>query len=883
MTSTSPPSSDRLDLHSYRQKVLGGKNSQTVKTDVSWADIKRDGNSEKALEQTDKNLLSRLNKSLGNTPYKAEPEEDEESRSFKFRDNGLLAKRITIEELESLNSSDINQLKLLLSKTNIDTLVKNLNSNDTERKAEAKAITEIIFKFAIDFKQNEIDALVDNLDFGDGSEEANKDLKAVIEKSRNMANQIIEKKTENLNLNPTQNTLREKVLEFLKFEDNFRVSGNENTERKLNILKEIFAGAATTADLMTFNRTERRSDGYTIYDAKLFKEISKLLGGDEMASKFTVSLVDAFHDVLNYSEAKLYNHAYEEKSRDINTGILEIQKNIFDKIKNEKFADLNLVEASDRDTKFSEVLTRDADYADKFKAYKELKISLIRDILFLDIEQPNSAELQRETIKKFIQIDNNLGNEIEKTNRQTASIEEILSAVNKIDTNKGLERNSYSIKLELLIDGNETLVKDDFRTLILDAYGVTNISDLTPEQRNGSIDILLGDIKISERTRFKERLREVKSTNNAFVKDLKEVLEEANREIFSADAYGNREFKVLSNLEANLDRFMHEYTYINEKAEANITLEAATFLGTLAAIDLQDTYGSRDEIENKLKVLGERLELEKKKTRELLFGNAAANDENTRIGIVSNLCNQFNEFIETAKHEDLKSDDTRSIDEVFTEFQSRASYVDLTKSIDKYTSLDDKKSKEALFLEMEIMKQFLHEYCHLADQFDYGAKDARIFMQDSVKELIERKSGVNVDNDNKYRNSGDLFNDILGQTKDTLIHGVSLSVNKFLELISRAKKTKEFEAASRFDIYNPPSTELLDKFYERSIQERGSNDDRRDVRDFLREVLTRVLGSLINEKIVPLNSNKPASGFGDDGAFLEYFDIVSSGLTITKK
>jgi hypothetical protein len=184
---------------------------------------------------------------------------------------------------------------------------------------------------------------------------------------------------------------------------------------------------------------------------------------------------------------------------------------------------------------------------------------------------------------------------------------------------------------------------------------------------------------------------------------------------------------------------------------------------------------------------------------------------------------------------------------------------------------------------MEIMKQFLHEYCHLADQFDYGAKDARIFMQDSVKELIERKSGVNVDNDNKYRNSGDLFNDILGQTKDTLIHGVSLSVNKFLELISRAKKTKEFEAASRFDIYNPPSTELLDKFYERSIQERGSNDDRRDVRDFLREVLTRVLGSLINEKIVPLNSNKPASGFGDDGAFLEYFDIVSSGLTITKK
>jgi hypothetical protein len=216
MTSTSPSPSDRLDLQRYRQAVLGGKNFESVKIDVSWDDLKLDTTSARALEKTDENLLSRLNKSLGNTPYKAEPEEDEESRSFKFRDNGLLAKRITIEELESLNSSDINQLKLLLSKTNIDTLVKNLNSNDTERKAEAKGITEIIFKFAIDFKQDEIDALVDNLDFGDGSEEANKDLKAVIEKSRDMANQIIEKKTENLNLNSAQNTLRNKVLEFLK-------------------------------------------------------------------------------------------------------------------------------------------------------------------------------------------------------------------------------------------------------------------------------------------------------------------------------------------------------------------------------------------------------------------------------------------------------------------------------------------------------------------------------------------------------------------------------------------------------------------------------------------------------------------------------------------
>ena len=669
MCSTSPPS-PRVDLQSYRQIVLGGKNSKTVKTDVSWDDIKRDENSEKALEQTDKNLLNRLNTSLGNTPYKAEPEEDEESKSFKFRGNGLLAKRITIKELESLNSSDINQLKLLLSKTNIDTLVKSLNSNDTERKAEAKAITEIVFKFAIDFKQNEIDALVDNLDFGDNSQEANKDLKAVIEKSRNMANQIIEKKTENLNLNDEQKTLREKVLEFLKFEDDFRVSGNANTERKLNILKEILAGAATTTDLMTFNKTELRSDGHTIYDAKLFKEISKLLGGDEMASKLTVSLVDAFHDVLNYSEAKLYNHAYEEKSRDINTGILEIQKNIFDKIKNEKFADLSLVEASDRDTKLSVLLGRNADYAEKFKAYKELKISLIRDVIFPDIEQPNSADLQKEAIKKFIQIDNSLGNEIEKTNKQTASIEKILSAINGIDINKGLERNSYSIKLELLINGNEMLVKDDFKTRILEAYGVQSISDLTTEQRNGSIDILLGDIKNSDRTEFKERLNEVKKTNNAFVKDLKEVLKKANNEIFSADAYGNREFKVLSNLEANLDRFMYEYTYIDGKAEASINLEAATFLGTLAATDIQDTYGSSDEIENRLKVLDKRLELEKEKTRELLFGTIAGNNENTRMGIVSNLCNQFNEFIETAKREGLKSDDTRSIDEVFSEFKN---------------------------------------------------------------------------------------------------------------------------------------------------------------------------------------------------------------------
>lgn len=884
MTSTLP-SSGRLDLQSYRQIVLGGKNSKTVKTDVSWDDIKRDENSEKALEQTDKNLLNRLNKSLGNTAYKAKPEEDEESRSFKFRDNGLLAKRITIKELESLNSSDINQLTLLLSKTNIDTLVKSLNSNDTERKAEAKAITEIVFKFAIDFKQDEIDALVDNLDFGDNSQEANKDLKAVIEKSRNMANQIIEKKTENLNLNPTQNTLREKVLEFLKFEDNFRVSGNENTERKLNILKEILSGATTTNDLMTFNKTELRSDGHTIYDAKLFKEISKLLGGDEMASKLTVSLVDAFHDVLNYSEAKLYNHAYEEKSRNVNTGILEIQRNIFDKIKNEKFADLSLVEASDRDTKLSVLLGRNADYAEKFKAYKELKISLIRDVVFPDIEQPNSAELQRETIKKFIQIDNNLGNEIEKTNKQTALIEKILSAVNGIDTNKNLEKNSYSIKLELLIDSNEMLVKDDFKTQILEAYGVTNISDLTPEQRHGSIDILLGDIKSSERTRFKERLSEVKKTNNAFVKDLKEVLQEANSEIFSADAYGNRELKVLSNLEANLDRFMYEYTYTNGKAEASINPEAATFLGTLAATDLQDNYGNSDEIKNKLKVLDKRLELEKKKTRELLFGTAAANNENTRLSIVSNLCNQFNEFIETAKREDLKSDDARSTDEVFSEFQNSDSYKGLTKSIDNYTSLPDKKSHEAFFLEMQIMKQFLHEYCRLAGEFDYEDIDARFFMQNSVKELIERKSSINVNSDNKYM-SFDELNGILEQTKETLTHGVSLSVNKILGLISEAKKDKEFQTALRFDPCKPPPTELLDRFYEKSMERckaKPVGDDNPDIREFLAAVLTRVFGNLINEKIVPRDSNKPASKFGEDGVFLKYFDIASSGLTITKK
>jgi hypothetical protein len=327
---------------------------------------------------------------------------------------------------------------------------------------------------------------------------------------------------------------------------------------------------------------------------------------------------------------------------------------------------------------------------------------------------------------------------------------------------------------------------------------------------------------------------------------------------------------------------MYEYTDTNGKAEANINLEAARFLGTLAASDLQDTYGSRDEIENKLKVLGKRLELEKEKTRELLFGTAAANNENTRLSIVSNLCNQFNEFIETAKREDLKSDDARSTDEVFSEFQNSDSYKGLTKSIDKYTSLPDKKSHEAFFLEMQIMKQFLHEYCRLADQFQYNGKDdARIFMQDSVKALIERKSSVNVNNDDKYKTSADLSS-ILEQTKETLTHGVELSVSKFLGLINEAKKDKELQTALRFDPCNPPPTESLDRFYEKSMERwktKPDDDDNPDIRKFLAAVLTRVLGSLINEKIVPRDSNKPPSQFGENGAFLKYFDIASCYLS----
>jgi hypothetical protein len=57
------------------------------------------------------------------------------------------------------------------------------------------------------------------------------------------------------------------------------------------------------------------------------------------------------------------------------------------------------------------------------------------------------------------------------------------------------------------------------------------------------------------------------------------------------------------------------------------------------------------------------------------------------------------------------------------------------------------------------------------------------------------------------------------------------------------------------------------------------DDDNPDIRKFLAAVLTRVLGSLINEKIVPRDSNKPPSQFGENGVFLKYFDIASCYLS----
>lgn len=857
---------------------------------ASWEELSVENRAKKQQlgSEQDKSFIQTLNKTLGNKVIKANAREEEENINFNFRDQGLLGNRIDISELEKLNPSDIKKLKTLLNSTNIDTLVSNLSSNNPKDKAEANELTELIFKFAIDLKRDEID-IVENLHFGTESAEVTKNLEKIIEECRKKSNEIIERKALKLNLSDEQKALREKVLEFFKFSDNHKLSETERTEARLNILKEILMKAESTDDLKTFNRIDLRPNGQVIYEAKLFREINNILGGDHLAAKLTENIVNAFHDVTNHSEKNLYQHAYEEHNRNVNNTLIELQKNIFDKVKQEKFSSLSLVDLDPNtrpanispddwaqtqyQTKLNEVL-ESVNQTDKLKAYNELKISLIRDILFPDLSDKKADDLQTNAIKRFIDFENQIRGEIDKRSRMASSTELIIDAVNGLNSNKDLINNFYPVRLDTLIEGSEMLVKDDLKEKILAAYGVSNLNDLTAEQRKGYIDICLNDIKDNQRTEFKENLIKFKNDNDNFTKQMGKVLELSQQEIFAANAYGNRELNFLSNLEANIDRFMYSYDSHESSKEASMNEDAAKFLGSLAINDLLLNNTEITAIQQRVTVLEARSDAEKEKVQKMLFGD---NDEAVRSRFIENIPNLFEEI---KNNPNLKTDDGRSIDAVFSEFTKREGFKTLNKDIATYLALNDKNTREAFFLEMNLTEKFLHEYYHLITEFDHKGTDARDVMPTQVKELIQRKTGIDVNAEAEYSDSVKLFDELLVDTKQSLVRGVSSLFDKFLEFSDELEKRKTLAEKNNFNPYKLPDLKHLDKFFNDVNKNFRHPNGELSISDYLSLIVERLVENLIGERLVPLETNKAVNKFEEDSPLLKLLDL-SIGNIIT--
>ncbi len=888
-----------IDLKGYRN--ITGLASQST-----WdaLEIKPRAN---ALAEEEKNFISNLNKSVGNTPYKPESSEDDD-KNFKFRNGGLLGNRVTIKELESLKASDVAKFKKLLQDTNVDTLVEGLTSNKSKVKADSNQLTDLIFKFAVDLKEDEIDAVIENLNFGVDSDEANNDLRFVIEDCRNKANEIIEKKTSELSLNTAQTDLRAKVLEFLKFSDDIKESEAVNTQAKLAIIKDILFTAGKTDDLKTFNRMDFRPNGQVVYDAQLFREINTVLGHDPMAAKLTENFVDAFHDIMNYSEKKLYNHAYDSQAREVNQNLLEIKRDIFDKVKDEKFSDLTLVDYSSfppftpplvlnpialrdleiqykedlenfkRDTlndKFTEVIEATSK-PDRLKAYKELKVSLLRDILFPDLNEKDADKLQTNAIKRFVEFENQYRKEIDKSKKLMASSDNLIVAIDSLDKYEGLENDFHPVNLGVLVEGSDMLVNDEVKEKILKAYNVASVDDLTDEHKAGYVDICLGDIQETQRSLFKDKLKTVKRENKDFFLEMESVMHKAKDEIFAANAYGNREIKVLSNLEANIDRFM--FSYDDTDTEPSVNEESAKFLGTLAVNELLGDFGTVPEIDLRLAVIKERTDLEVTNVRKEIFGDRG-DKAPVRLAFINSIEAMFDDI---ATNPNAKTDDGRSTTDILDELKEKPEYKTLMDNIRKYQDTRlNKKSAEAFYLEREIMQGFLQQYYHFISEYDYEGLDARDFMDNSVIDLIERQNqGVDIGADPIYASPEELFDGILLETKQAVLKGVSPLLEKFLDRQSKLEQDRDLVENINFDPYQAPETRRLDKFYEQSMKQRIHGTSVSGVADYLKEILGRFLESFAGQRISPLHSNVPVARFDEDSPFFRHFDTSVQGLNI---
>lgn len=793
------------------------------------ADTKADGLSD---------ILEKLNK-LAAKPV----ESDDSEAGFKFSSSSRVIKAT---DLGDWSEENLGQLVKILEKIKISDLVANKDSMSVEEKASNEKTINLLFTLGVNFDH----ASKVNLALLD--QDSARDIKKIQDLSKTLFDNLVKERSriKETNLNSDQKALREDVVTFLSLDND--PENEKSVKEKLATLKGIIDKVSNTRDLLSYGRMTTLKLGQIKFEATLYDEISGIFGADEIATKLTKTFIEQFHSSLAYSEPELYSYKADTNRGAINKTILGIREGIFDQLLTENNLQAPVLTAPL--DKQLEGIYNAADGTARQGLISGSKLSLIKDILFPDLSDPESIKKQEAAIKDLIKFEHKYQNYIGDKGKTGSdgyglekSIKDMNDLVQALDTFKRFpdqKNDMHSIALGSLIsqDGQSIFVNDSVKTALFTSLGIADVSQITDQHKNIVLDLNLGDL--TNLGDIKKNLETSIIENGTKAQLLKDDFEAANKEVFSA--LGNHEFRFMSTLTNLVDRFLYEYDgeYVEIKQKnANFFAEAA-LEGHLKSIG--------NNLDIRKEFIAQKLLEDMKKSREVFFPDP--DDEIKRLDSVNTIAQSFDDFVQAIKANgkvEVFFDPDTSIDEHFTSFKDAEGsyYKDLKEDILRYGGLTDKNSKEAYLLETKIMENWLKSFEGLVSGFDYDNAGVRFdtLIPSSVKDLLTRhSSGSSMSSHEDFRKN----------IEETL-QDKSLFNNSVLERAVGKQKELERLENSLNNINNGRSADILKRYLVEEQKASSESVDKLIIKTLLTEMLTHILEGINQENFKPQHSVNP--------------------------
>lgn len=829
---------DRRDFRSVSDAAALEFNSENVaqRADQSrkTADTKTDGLND---------ILEKLNK-LAAKPV----ESDDSEAGFKFSSSSRVIKAT---DLGDWSKENLGQLIKILEKIKISDLVANKDSISVEEKASNERTISLLFTLGVNFDR----ASKVNLALLD--QDSARDIERIQDLSKTLFDNLVKERSriKETNLNNVQKALRDDVVKFLSLDND--PENEKSVKEKLETLKGIIDRVSNTRDLLSYGRMTTLKPGQIKFEAKLYDEISGIFGADEIATKLTKTFIEQFHSSLAYSEPELYSYKADTNRGAINKTVLGIREGIFDQLLTENNLQAPVLTAPL--DKQLEGIYNAADGTARQGLISGSKLSLIKDILFPDLSDPESIKKQEAAIKDLIKFEHKYQNYIGDKGKTGSdgyglekSIKDMNDLVQALDTFKRFpdqKNDMHSIALGSLIsqDGQSIFVNDSVKTALFKSLGIADVSQITDQHKNIVLDLNLGDLTNLDDIKKNLNASIIKNGNKTNL--LKADFEAANREIFSA--LGDHEFRFMSTLTNLVDRFLYEY----DGEHVEIKQKNANFFAEAALEGHLKSIGNNLDINKEF--IAQKLLEDMKKSREVFFPDP--DDETKRLDFINTIAQSFDDFINNIKANaqiNVFWDADISIGDHFEDFKTVPSgetsdYKELQEDIGRYQKLNDKNSSEAYLLETKIMENWLKSFESLVSGFDYYQAGVGFdtLIPSPVKDLLTRySSGFNMSSHEDFRKN----------VEETL-HDKSLFNNSVLERDVGKQKELERLENSLNNINNGRLGDVLKRYLIEDEKPKASSSDKLIIKTLLTEILTHVLEGINQGNFKPQHSTNPAT------------------------